>query len=152
MRSFIAIELPEAVRYALSGIEEELKKSRADVRWVKPENIHLTLKFLGDVEEKNTEKITEILKDICRRFKPFALEIKGMGVFPHPRSPRVLWTGMDISDTLENLQKEIEDAMTSLGFEREDRRFTAHLTLGRFRSLLTRIKNAQRPWRWLFRK
>ncbi len=134
MRCFIAIELPEAVKSALSGIEEELKKSKADVRWVKPDNIHLTLKFFGNIEEKNTEKIIEIMENICNQYAPFTIEIKGMGTFPNIKSPRVLWVGIEGNDTLKTLQEEIENKMESIGFEREDRAFTAHLTLGRFRT------------------
>ncbi len=134
MRCFIAIELPEAVKSTLSGIEEDLKKSKADVRWVKPDNIHLTLKFFGNIEEKKTEKIIEIMENICNQYAPFTIEIKGMGTFPNIKSPRVLWVGIEGNDTLKTLQKEIENKMESIGFEREDRAFTAHLTLGRFRS------------------
>ena len=134
MRCFIAIELPEAVKSTLSGIEEELKKSKADVRWIKPDNIHLTLKFFGNIEEKKTEKIIEIMESICNQYAPFTIEIKGMGTFPNIKSPRVLWVGIEGNDTLKTLQKEIENKMESIGFEREDRAFTAHLTLGRFRS------------------
>jgi len=134
MRCFIAIELPEAVKSTLSGIEEELKKSKADVRWVKPDNVHLTLKFFGNIEEKKTEKIIEIMESICNQYAPFTIEIKGMGTFPNIKSPRVLWVGIEGNDTLKTLQKEIENKMESIGFEREDRAFTAHLTLGRFRS------------------
>ncbi|MBI4680001.1 MAG: RNA 2',3'-cyclic phosphodiesterase [Nitrospirae bacterium] len=134
MRCFIAIELPEAVKSTLSGIEEDLKKSKADVRWVKPDNIHLTLKFFGNIEEKKTEKIIEIMENICNQYAPFTIEIKGMGTFPNIKSPRVLWVGIEGNDTLKTLQEEIENKMESIGFEREDRAFTAHLTLGRFRS------------------
>ena len=134
MRCFIAIELPEAVKSALSGMEEELKKSKADVRWIKPDNIHLTLKFFGNIEEKKTEKIIEIMEGICNQYAPFTIEIKGMGTFPNIKSPRVLWVGIEGNDTLKTLQEEIGNKMESIGFEREDRAFTAHLTLGRFRS------------------
>ncbi len=134
MRCFIAIELPEAVKSTLSGIEEDLKKSKADVRWVKPDNIHLTLKFFGNIEEKKTEKIIEIMENICNQYAPFTIEIKGMGTFPNIKSPRVLWVGIEGNDTLKTLQEEIENKMESIGFEREDRAFTAHLTLGRFRT------------------
>ncbi len=136
MRCFIAIELPEAVKSALTGIEEELKKTRADVRWVKPENIHLTLKFLGNIEEKQTDEIIKIMGDVCSRYYPFNLEIRGMGAFPNIKSPRVLWVGIEGNDTLKTLQEEIDKGMETIGFEREDRAFTAHLTIGRFRSFI----------------
>ena len=134
MRCFIAIELPEEVKSALSDIEDELKKTKADVRWVKPDNIHLTLKFLGNIEEKTTEEIIRKMEDICRRYNPIFLEIKGMGAFPSLKSPRVVWIGIYDNNNLKSLQEEIDRAMESIGFEGEDRAFTAHLTLGRFRS------------------
>ncbi len=134
MRCFIAIELPEAVKSALSGIEEELKKTKADVRWVKPDNIHLTLKFLGSIEDEKTERIIKTMETICSSHNLFTLEIKGMGAFPSLKSPRVVWVGIEGNDTLRSLQEEIDKGMESIGFERENRAFTAHLTLGRFRS------------------
>ncbi len=135
MRCFIAIELPEAVKSALSGIEEELKRTGADVRWVKPENIHLTLKFLGNIEDSKAEKIADIMEKICNRCRPFEIEIKGAGMFPNTKSPRVLWSGLENSNVLKSLQEEIDEGMEAIGFDREKRGFTAHLTLGRVRSL-----------------
>lgn len=134
MRCFIAIELPEAVKSALSLIEEEFKKTRADVRWVNPNNIHLTLKFLGNIKEEITEKIKMLIEQICSNYKPFSIEIKDIGMFPNKKSPRVLWVGVEYNELLKTLQNEIDNAMASLGFERESRKFTPHLTLGRFRS------------------
>ncbi len=133
MRSFIAIELPETAKSALAELQQEFKKCGADIRWVKPENIHLTLKFLGNIDEKNVDKVVKIIKEVCNRYNMFTLEVKGIGVFPNIKSPRVLWVGIN-GGVLAELQGEIEDGMASLGFERENRKFTAHLTLGRFRS------------------
>jgi len=133
MRCFIAIELPENIRSALSYIEGKLKKTNADIRWVKPENIHLTLKFLGNVGDATVKKIIELMEKSCRRYNPFYLEIKGVGMFPDKRYPRVLWVGVIDNNILKTLQKDIDDSMATIGFEK-DKRFNAHLTLGRFRS------------------
>lgn len=134
MRSFIAIELPEAVISALSEFQQELKKCGADVRWVRPQNIHLTLKFLGTVDDKDSGRIKEAIEGTSKNFSYFDLHIKGTGVFPNMNNPRVLWIGVSVNETLGGLQKTIEDAMASLGFEKENRKFAPHLTLGRFRS------------------
>lgn len=134
MRSFIAIELPETVSAALAEFQQEFKKCGADVRWIKPDNIHLTLKFLGNIDEKNIDEIVKIIKEVCIKYNMFTLEVRGIGVFPNIKSPRVLWVGINGNGVLAELQREIEDGMASLGFESESRRFTPHLTLGRFRS------------------
>lgn len=134
MRSFIAIELPDTVRSALLLLQQELKTFGADVRWVRPEGVHLTLKFLGDIGDRAVEGIVERLKGTCKKFQTFHCEVKGVGVFPGVRAPRVLWGGIADHDALTSIQQEIEDGMSLLGFEREERKFTPHLTLGRFRS------------------
>ncbi len=134
LRSFIAIELSETLKNELARLQQELKKCGADVRWVKPENIHLTLKFLGDIEEQIVEDVVKIIQGTCSTFKPFSLDIKGTGLFPNPRSPRALWVGVNGSEDVIRFQGEINDRMSALGFKREKRRFTPHLTLGRFKS------------------
>lgn len=136
MRSFIAIELSETVKSALAELQKKLKESRADIRWIKPENIHLTLKFLGNIDERITVGTERIIKEICKRHNMFTLEVKGISAFPGMKSPRVLWVGINNRDVLTKIQKDIEDGMASLGVEHENRRFTPHLTLGRFRSVM----------------
>jgi len=136
LRSFIAIELPEAVKSALSEFQQELNKCGADVRWVNPLNVHLTLKFLGEINEKDVCRIIKAVEGTCRKYTSFYLEIAGAGVFPNKRSPRVLWVGINGNGTFTALQQEIEDTMAFMGFEKENRKFVPHLTLGRFRSLI----------------
>jgi len=134
LRSFIAIELPEAVKSALSEFQQELEKCGADVRWVKPEGIHLTLKFLGNINDKDVDRIVKTVEGTCKKYTAFNLEIAGAGVFPNKKTPRVLWVGITGNGAFAKLQQEIEDAMASMGFEKENRKFVPHLTLGRFRS------------------
>ena len=126
--------MPEAVKSALSEFQQELNKCGADVRWVKPLNVHLTLKFLGEINEKDVYRIIEAVEGTCRKYTAFNLEVSGAGVFPNKRYPRVLWVGINGNGTFSALQQEIEDAMASMGFEKENRKFVPHLTLGRFRS------------------
>lgn len=140
MRSFIAIELPETVKSALAELQQEFENCGADIRWVKPDNIHLTLKFLGNIEEKSVEKIVKTIDGICNKYAAFSLEVRGTGVFPNIKSPRVLWVGIIGNSVLEGLQKELEDGMASIEFERESRKFTPHLTLGRFRATVKKEK------------
>ncbi len=123
------------MRTALSELQDELKKCGADVKWVRPESIHLTLKFLSDIKEKDVDSIAKLIEGTCKKHTVFNLEIKGTGVFPNMRSPRVIWIGVDGTSSIIRIQKEIEDGMASLGFEKENRSFSPHLTLGRFRSL-----------------
>ncbi len=134
MRCFIAIALPEEVKASLAGIQQHLKKSGADLRWVKTDNIHLTLKFLGDIKEAGVTGIIQGLKGACSHHRMFSIEISGIGTFPAKRSPRVLWAGIIAHGELVKLQSEIDEAMASLGFEPDTRDFSPHLTLGRFRS------------------
>ena len=134
MRSFIAIELPESTQSELGEIQRELKKTGADIRWVRPENIHLTLKFLGDIEEGLCNDITRVIEGACNTFQPFSLSIQGTGVFPNARAPRVVWVGLSQDTSLAGIKQEIDTGLVPLGFEQEDRSFVPHLTLGRFRS------------------
>lgn len=134
MRLFIAIELPLEIKQGIARVQEQLRKSGADANWTRPEGIHLTLKFLGEVEEAKAAGIIEALNGACRGAGPLGLEIAGAGAFPNGKAPRVLWLGVtgDVVK-LAALQASVEDAMANRGFEREERRFSPHLTLARIR-------------------
>jgi 2'-5' RNA ligase len=134
VRSFIAIELPGSILSVLSDIQRDFKKSDVDVRWVSPGNIHLTLKFLGSIEESVVTRITDVLQKVSGNYRTFTMTVSGVGVFPNVRNPRVVWVGTMKSDILIDLQRDIEEELESLGFEREKRTYTAHLTLGRVKS------------------
>jgi len=140
LRSFIAIELPGEVKSALSDLQREFKECGADVRWVKPDNIHLTLKFLGDIHEDTIGAVQKIMEGACKGYSSFNLELNGAGTFPHMKSPRVVWTGLQDSEILSQLQNEIERGLSTIGFKKEARRFVPHLTLGRFRSMQKRAQ------------
>ena len=135
MRTFIAIELGKPVKDALSRLQSELNKSEADVKWVFPENIHLTLKFLGEVKEEKIPKIIQSLKKIAHTVNSFRAEINTIGAFPNAKSPRVIWVGIEQGkENLLQLAELIEDGAVKLGFPREERKFSAHITIGRVRS------------------
>ena len=137
MRAFIAIEVPEEIHVALRERQAAFRAaaplSEADV-WPKlPENIHLTLKFLGEISERQAAQVTEALEAFAP-FGKFPIEVKGFGFFPNARCPRVFWVGVQAPPDLEQLAARVEGAMEKLGFAREERAFTPHLTLARFRS------------------
>ena len=116
-------------------MQAELRKSDADVGWVRPEGVHLTLKFLGDVEEKKVAELGDALREGLKGETPFILQAKGIGTFPTPRAPRVVWLGVEGEVTrLSALAKTVEEICANLKFPKEDRPFKAHLTLGRVKS------------------
>jgi 2'-5' RNA ligase len=135
VRAFIAIELPEDVKRFLERISTKLKKCGADVGWVRTENIHLTLKFLGSVRPDLIPSIEEAVAPVFGEQSPVNLAVRGLGVFPGMRSPRVVWTGcVDSSKALGPLVAKLEESLEPLGFTKEKRPFSPHLTLGRARS------------------
>jgi 2'-5' RNA ligase len=134
LRLFIGIPPAKSVENHLESILARLRPKSRDVKWVPAENIHLTLKFLGTIEESMVISITDVLQKASGNYRTFTLTLSGVGVFPNVRSPRVVWVGMNESSVLTELQADIEDGLASLGFEREKRKYTAHLTLGRFKS------------------
>lgn len=136
IRSFIAIELNEGIHSELASLQSILKKSNADVKWVAPESIHLTLKFLGNIDADKIKEIEKILNETAAGSEPFVLTLKGIGAFPKLDYPRVIWVGVDSGAAQsEQLARVIEDKLEKLGIPREDREFHPHLTLGRVKSL-----------------
>jgi len=135
IRSFIAIELPDELKLELARLEAQLKSDRQPwVKWVSPEGIHITLKFLGDIAAETTGEITKAIEEAAQGISPFHLEVKGLGVFPNLRRVQVAWVGIiGEVDKLSQLQKRIETNLIPLGFAPESRAFTPHLTLARLR-------------------
>ena len=136
IRSFIAIELPDAVKLELVQLEARLKSGKQPwVKWVDPGSIHLTLKFLGNIAIDRTGEITGAMEEAARGIPPFHLEVKDLGVFPNLRRVQVAWVGISGEvDKLGQLQQRIDSNLARLGFAPESRRFTAHLTLARLRN------------------
>jgi 2'-5' RNA ligase len=135
LRSFIAFELPEDVLSALRRLQQGLKNHDFAVRWVRPEGIHLTLKFLGDIEPAQIDEIAGRMTAAARGYGCMSLSAKGIGVFPHLRRPRVLWVGLaGAVQRLSDLQRRIDVGLAEVGFKREKRSFKGHLTIGRFKA------------------
>jgi 2'-5' RNA ligase len=131
MRLFLAVNLPPEQRERIRRAAEPLRSARLPVRWVTADALHLTLKFLGEVPEARVSAITEAADAVAARFPSVTLELGGVGAFPNLRSPRVVWVGMQAPPELARLAAQIEEAMAGLGFARENRPFSPHLTLGR---------------------
>lgn len=134
IRAFIAIDIPEDVRAAIGEAQTQLKQTQvgAKISWAKVANLHLTLQFLGDVEEAVLDKIKSALPSVAARHQPFELMVHGAGAFPNEKKARVIWVGCDdAGGRLKALARAVQEAMQPLGFEPEHREFSAHLTLGR---------------------
>ena len=135
IRTFIAVEIPDGIKAAMRDIQSDLRKSGADVGWARPEGVHLTLKFLGDVEADAIPRLAAELGVALSGMRPFTLSVGGTGVFPTPKSPRVVWLGLGGDmDALGAAQKAVEAVCGGFGFKPEDRPFRPHLTLGRVKS------------------
>ena len=136
LRIFVAIPLPESLLDQLGDVQYRLqgKVPHRSVRWVRPQGVHLTLKFLGDTPQDRIPTVQEALKVVARNAPTCRLAAEGLGCFPSPRRPRVLWVGVsEPTGRLKALYKAVEEAMTSLGYRPERHSFTPHLTLGRVR-------------------
>lgn len=135
IRLFWAVNLPPATRKKIHRIGDRLREAGADAKWVEENNLHVTVKFLGDADPGLVDRITEGASGRLKSLERFSLEPVGMGFFPGAHSPRVLWVGLggDVG-TLRQAALAVEDAMEGLGFLREQRKFSPHLTLARIRS------------------
>lgn len=135
IRSFIAIELPSEIKAELASLEQRLKTGQHSfVKWVDPEGIHLTLKFLGNIAPATVPQIIESLTGAVQEVSPFRLQLGRLGAFPNLSRPRVVWVGIGGElETLAVLQKAVDSSLCNLGFSPESRVFSPHLTLGRLR-------------------
>lgn len=135
VRSFIALELTPEIQEQLAQIQNELKKSGADVKWVEPSGIHFTLKFLGNVSLKLVEEIKNTIEQSAKAHRRFELKIDRLGAFPKIEYPRVIWVGIEQGkDKISKLRQDLEERLVGLGFLPEKRPLHPHLTLGRVRS------------------
>jgi RNA 2',3'-cyclic 3'-phosphodiesterase len=136
IRAFIAIEIPAGVRQQLDAVEKQIQTragevARRAVRWVPVANMHLTLKFLGEVSTGNVHALARMLEAEANRYHPFEMIIGGLGAFPNMRRPQVIWVGTNVPPELSALQKAIEAETRQLGYPTEERPYSPHLTLGR---------------------
>lgn len=133
IRAFVAIELGEPIRIALRDLQRRLQQTGADIRWVRPENIHLTLAFIAKLPENQIEPLIVAL-DAASKEKAFELSIIGTGTFGSLPNPRVLWAGIAPNLPLERVQQITAESLRAAGVEFDEKQFSPHLTLGRFRS------------------
>ncbi len=143
MRAFIAIEVPEAIKEGMTRVRDQLRSAAVEASWSRPEGVHLTLKFLGEVGEDRTPEIMRALTLALEGMERFRLSIQGVGAFPNPASARVVWLGIAGEvERLVALQSAVERALVDMGMEPDDRPYTPHLTLGR-------VKRIRRRAQWL---
>jgi 2'-5' RNA ligase len=133
MRTFIAVTPPAEVAAHLDALVHALARHGADVRWSTGASIHVTLKFLGEIEPAILPNLVSALRQRVRRKAPFDVELHGLGSFPSLRSPKVVWCGLGAQPRLSELQAEVEETCADFGYEPEQRAFRPHLTLGRVR-------------------
>ena len=152
VRAFIALTLPPPVTETLAAVSRELipRVPDAAVRWVEPERVHLTLRFLGNAAVEQLDAIAVAIDKVAMAHKPFSLTLGRLGCFPNERRPRVIWVGLDGEvSALRSLKQTLDKALTPLGWEPEAKRFHAHLTLGRVKGRrgLRAVIEAVRRWR-----
>jgi 2'-5' RNA ligase len=133
LRSFIALEVPpeiqDAIARSIAPLQITLPKPL--IRWVVAQNVHLTLKFLGDISPANLERLADDLKVEARNHEPFSMAVEGLGAFPNPRRARVIWIGLESPGGLKTLTRNVEMVAAKLGYPMDDRPFSPHLTVGR---------------------
>lgn len=131
-RGFIAMDLASLPK--LIEFENKIKDTGANVKLVKPKNVHITLKFLGDTEEEKIDEIEKIMKNAVKDVDPFNIQLKSTGVFPNQNYMKVIWIGINNGEKIGIIADKIDEDLSNIGFEKEKRKFSAHLTIGRVKS------------------
>ena len=134
MRLFIGVRIPDEIKERLSDISRKLKSKVREARIVSPENLHITLKFIGETAEGKIPKLTEIITKSLENNAPFTAKVEGAGVFPDERNARVFWIGVNTQGNLKKLSAAIETALAREGISKEEKRFKEHITIARFKS------------------
>lgn len=135
MRTFIAIPLTAEIKNSLAKLQDQLKSAGADVKWVGPENIHLTLKFLGERDDKKIKQIIDAVEETAKNKKQFRMRLLELGAFPSINSARVIWAGIGQGDKETKLiARELEEKIAKIDIPKETRPFSSHITIGRTRS------------------
>ncbi len=140
-RGFIAIDIKPFPK--LLEFEREIKNTGANVKLVEPENIHLTIKFLGDTDESLIDRIEEIMNYSVKEVEPFEINLKGAGVFPNERYIKVIWIGIENGESISKIVSKLDEKITTLGFQKEKRKFSAHLTIARVKNVKNKEKLIQ---------
>lgn len=131
-RGFMAVDID--VFPKLLEFEKEIKETGANVKLVEPENVHITLKFLGDTNESQIDEIDKIMKDAVKGIDPFNIQLKGAGVFPNPNYIKVIWVGIKQGEPIGVIASKIDERLSKMGFKKEKRGFSPHLTIARVKS------------------
>ena len=130
MRAFLAVEFPDAVRLALHRLQQELRRAEADVTWVEPPNIHLTMRFLGEISDAQCEQIRTMSRAVAARTAAITMGTSGLGAFPSTQAPRVVWVGIEQGTAeLQQLASLLEEGCAAAGLPNADHPFAAHVTL-----------------------
>jgi 2'-5' RNA ligase len=140
IRTFLAVPLPDAVKSTVGAVQSEFQATGRSLKWVAPELLHITVRFLGSVPATRIQLVEAAAALGAAKVSPFVLTLTGLGAFPNERSPRVIWAGLQDDDglvALHTLFEHVEDAMAAQGFAREERSFSPHITLGRARDTAT---------------
>ena len=149
IRAFIAISLPSSVKELALQVRERFRDCGKTVRWIDPKNVHLTIRFLGDIPEEKIEPVGQAIEKAVEHFPPFQMKIDGIGAFPNLRHPRVIWMGVaEPTATLIHIEAKISENLAELGLSRDKKKFSPHITLGRVKSnekkaLLSKIIQSQ---------
>ncbi|HEY7158430.1 MAG TPA: RNA 2',3'-cyclic phosphodiesterase [Gemmataceae bacterium] len=154
LRTFIAIDLGKPIRDRCLALQDTLARGGAELKWVEEENLHLTLLFLGEVEDRELPALCQVVADCCARHDAFTLSVESVGCFPNPRRPRIVWVGVGAGATeVCALHDALEPSLLELGcYRREDRPYTPHITLGRVKgdrgtNVLAAALARQAKWR-----
>jgi 2'-5' RNA ligase len=140
VRTFIAVSLPADLKAKLTNVQQEFRHLSLEAAWVREAGLHITLKFLGEIEPAQVLPVTSCMMECIKGYHPFMISVGGVGVFPHESHPRVLWVGVhDEGGHLLQMQQTLEAKLSSLGFLPEDRPFTPHLTLARLKQVTHRV-------------
>ena len=140
LRTFIAIELDPQLQAVLHQIQEDFKKIGADVRWIKAQNIHVTLKFLGEVPPERIDSVRDLMAKTLEGFKSFSMALTHLGAFPKIENPQIIWVGTTADrNSIQQIAQSLEENLKGIGFEKEKRDFDPHVTLGRMRSSINKF-------------
>jgi len=134
IRTFVAVDLPEEIKSDLAYAVADLRRESRGVKWVRPEGLHITLKFLGDIDERIVGPLSKELDGVALDYRPLSLEVEGLGAFPNPRRPRVVWAGLGGEiEILQEIAERVDRVCASFGVKPEKRPFRAHITIGRLK-------------------